>query len=40
MNLQGRVQVPTGGKAHERSAHDSVKLRSRQYSLDERRWNV
>ena len=39
--LQGRVQFPTGGTARERTPfrrkHDSVELRGRQYSLDERR---
>lgn len=35
--LRGRVKFPTGGKAHELfEKHDSVKFRSRQYSLDER----
>jgi hypothetical protein len=46
-DLQGRVQVPTGGTAREPrgtdrmflevSKADSVRFRSRQYSLDERR---
>ena len=34
MSLQGRVQIPTGGKAREA---DPVRFRGRQYSLDERR---
>ena len=38
--LQGRVQFPTGGTARERTPfrrkHDSVELRGRQYSLDEK----
>ena len=37
--LRGGVEIPTGGKARERThgPHDPVRLRSRQYSLDERR---
>lgn len=34
------MKFPTGGKAREPIWHDSVKFRSRQYSLDERRYQV
>ena len=36
--LRGRVQFPIGGKVRERKAHDPVRFRDQQYSLDERRY--